>query len=118
MAKIIDRVEMANPVQSSTTPQPQVKAPSILNARKAVCDFLKGMPDVREVNVTKLAVMDSERGIWEAEADVYTPNPTIKALGLPVVKQVLDCDTYILRLNNQLEVVAYGLKDSLDLASR
>ena len=63
--------------------------------------------------ITKLALMDSEKGTWEAEAEVYVPNPTIRALGLPVRKEVLDCQTYLLRLDKQLNIVAYGLRGSV-----
>lgn len=76
--------------------------------------FLKKQMDVKRVNVTKLAQIDSEEnGCWEVEAEVYVPNATIQALGLPVQKEVLDCKTYLLRVDSLLNVTAYGLRDSV-----
>ena len=63
------------------------------------------------MSVTKLVLLDSKKVTWEAEADVYVPNLTIRALGLPVQQEVLDCQTYLLRLDKQLNIVAYGRRD-------
>jgi len=46
--------------------------------------------------------------------EVFVPNPTIKALGLPTQKEVLDCQCYLLRLDDQLNIVAYGLRDLVE----
>ena len=89
--------------------------PSIIeDVRTAVSDFLKQQPDVRQVNVTKLVQMDAEKGIWEVEADVHVPNTTIRNLGLPVQREVLDCRQYLLRVDGQLNVIAYGLRDLVE----
>ena len=113
MAKnILDTLRMSQPVLS-TAPKAELILPPVEDVRDAAANFLKKMPDAKEVRVTKLALMDSEKGTWEAEADVYVPNPTISALGLPVRKKVLDCQTYLLRLDKQLNIVAYGLRDSV-----
>lgn len=64
--------------------------------------------------MTKLAQIDPEAGSWEAEADVYTPNTTITNLGLPVSREVLDCQQYLLRVDGQLNVIAYGLRDLVE----
>jgi hypothetical protein len=85
--------------------------PPIEDVRDAVSNFLKKMVDAKKVSVTKMALLDSEKETWEAEADVYVPNPTIRALGLPVQKEVLDRQTYILRLDMQLNIVAYERRD-------
>ena len=91
-----------------------VKPPSIIEAKKAVCDFLQtALDDVRQVNVTKLVQIDPDEGTWEAEVEVFYPNPTIKALGLPVLNPVLDQESYLLRLDGQLNVLAYGPKESV-----
>ncbi len=114
MANILDTVKMSEPVLSTAGPGAEPpKLPPIEDVRDAVANFLKKMVDAKKVSVTKLALMDSEKGTWEAEAEVYVPNPTIKALGLPVRKEVLDCQTYLLRLDKQLNIVAYGLRDSV-----
>ncbi len=82
--------------------------------RDAVCDFLKKQPDVKEARVTKLVEIDDEKGIWEAAAEVFLPNATIKALKLPVQREVLDCHDYLLRVDGQLNIVAYGPRDSVE----
>lgn len=85
----------------------------------AATDFLnKAVSDARRVKVRKLAQVDSETGTWEVEAEVYVPNETIRNLGLPVQKEVLDCQDYLLRLDRNLQVVAYGPKDLVEEQQR
>lgn len=86
----------------------------IEDVRDVAVEFLKKQPDVKRVNVTKLAQIDPENGYWEVEAEVYVPNATIQALGLQVQKEVLDCKTYLLRVDGLLNVTAYGLRDSVE----
>ena len=109
---ILDTLKMSQPVLFAA-PKAELILPPVEDVRDAVANFLKKMPDAKEVRVTKLALMDSEKGTWEAEAEVYVPNPTIRALGLPVRKEVLDCKAYLLRLDKRLKVIAYGLTDSV-----
>ena len=106
---------MAQPVLSASDPQKERRPPpSRIDAvRDVVCDFLRNQPDVKEARVTKLVQIDAEKGMWEAEAEVYVPNPTIRALGLPVQKEVLDCHDYLLRVDGQLHITAYGLRESV-----
>jgi hypothetical protein len=114
MSNILDALKMSEPVFSTADPGAEPpKLPPIEDVKDAVANFLKKMVDAKQVSITKLALMDSEKGTWEAEAEVYVPNPTIKALGLPVRKEVLDCQTYLLRLDKQLNIIAYGLRDSV-----
>ena len=112
MGNILGGVKMSDPVKSPTSPKTQ--APSMEAARNAVVEFFQKMPDVRRVDVTKVAVLDAEKGTLEAEAEVYVPNAAIKSLGLPVQREVLDCKPYLLRLDEQLTIVGYGLKDSVE----
>ena len=114
MAKILDSVKMSEPVLSTADPKVERKVPPIEDLKNAVIAFLKKTLEVKQVNVTKLVQMDSEKGTWEAEAEVFVPNPTIKALGLPTQKEVLDCQSYLLRLDDQLNIVAYGLRDLVE----
>jgi hypothetical protein len=102
---------MSEPVLSAAGPEAERKLPPIEEVRDAISNFLKKMVDAKKVSVTKLVLLDSEKETWEAEADVYVPNPTIRALGLPVQKEVLDCQTYLLRLDKQLNIVAYERRD-------
>jgi len=112
MANITKSITMAKLVQSPSNPQDQRR--SIEDVRKVASDFLKQQPDVRRVNVTKLVQIDPEAGSWEAEAEVYVPNTTIRNLGLPVSKEVLDCQQYLLRVDGQLNIIAYGLRDLVE----
>ena len=114
MVKISDTVKMSETVSSTTDSKVERKVPPIEAARNAVIAFLKKTLNVKRVNVTKLAQIDSEKGTWEAEAEVFVPNPTIKALGLPTLKEVLDRQSYLLRLDDQLNIVAYGLGDLVE----
>ena len=115
MASILDNVRMAERVSSPSDPQAERKVLPIGNARDAVTGFLnKMLPDVRHTNIIKLAILDPEQGGWEAEAEVQVPNATIKALGLPTRKPVLDRQTYLVRLDGEGNVTAYGLTDSVE----
>ena len=111
MTNILDKVKMSEPVLSTVGPEAERKLTPIEDVRDAISNFLKKMVDAKEVSVTKLVLLDSKKVTWEAEADVYVPNPTIRALGLPVQQEVLDCQTYLLRLDKQLNIVAYGRRD-------
>ncbi len=111
MTNILDKVKMSEPVLSTTGPEAERKLTPIEDVRDAISNFLKKMVDAKEVSVPKLVLLDSKKVTWEAEADVYVPNLTIRALGLPVQQEVLDCQTYLLRLDKQLNIVAYGRRD-------
>ena len=106
---------MAQRVAQPETEQPSPDPVSVEQLASAARDFLlRTVPDVLHATVTKLAVIDSEKGLWEAEADVQVPTATVKALGLPTRRPVLDTETYLLRLDEQLNIRAYGLKDSVE----
>ena len=115
MTSILDNVRMAERVSSASGAQARRSVLPIENARDAVIDFLNKMvPDVSHTDIIKLALMDPEKGGWEAEAEVCMPNATVKALGLPTQKPVLDRQTYLLRLDAQGNVTTYGLRDSVE----
>ena len=115
MQKILNSVHMAQSVQPANYPPKEgalaqpTAGYAIVDVKAAVGEFLQKNWDAMRVNVTKLAQIDPEQGSWEA--DVYVPNTTIRNVGLPVSKQVLDCQQYVLRLDRQLNITAYGLKD-------
>jgi len=114
MASILNNVRMAERVAPPSGPKVRSNVP-IDKARDVAIDFLNKMvPDVRHTNITKLALMDPELGGWEVEAELCVPNATIKALGLPTRKPVLDRQTYLLRLDAEGNVTAYGPRDSVD----
>ena len=119
MAKILDSVTMAQPVRPAgalpNAPSGEgLAAHTLEEVRAVVGEFLKKQPDVKRVSVTKLVQIDPEKGSWESEADVYVPNTTIRNLGLPVTKEVLDCQQYLLRVDGQLNIIAYGLRDLVE----
>jgi hypothetical protein len=114
---MLDSVTMAEQVQPARAAQEEaeaVVAHSVEEVGNAVEAFLKKLPDIKRVKVTKMAQIDPEKGYWEAEAEVFVPNATIQALELPVQKEVLDCQTYLLRVDGGLRIVAYGLRDSIE----
>ena len=115
MGSILDSVTMAQRVSQPGMEEQHQEPPSMGQLVNAARDFLLAtIPDVRSATITKLAVIDSAKHLWEAEADVQVPNATVKALGLPTQRPVLDTHAYLLRLDEQLIVLAYGMKDSVD----
>ncbi|MBU4448436.1 MAG: hypothetical protein KKD99_07610 [Proteobacteria bacterium] len=115
MAKIniLDILKMSEPALSTGGPEAERQMPPIEDVRDAIANFLMKMVGAKKVNLTKLALEDSEKETWEAEAEAYVPNPTIIALGLPVTREVLDSEVYLFRLDKRLNIVAYGLRDSV-----
>ena len=113
MANILDTLTKGEKQESDVEAKLRVPAAGIDDVRNAVYDFLKKQMDFREMSVVKLVSIDPEKGTWEAEAEVYTPNKAIRALGLPVQREVLDCRDYLLRVDGQLKIIAYGPKDSV-----
>ena len=111
MERIFDSVRMAEPVEApgdDAEVARRKKPRSLGEAQRAVLDFLNSLPDTKSVSITKLVVLDREERSWEAEVKVHVPNATIETLGLPVQKAVLDCERRLLRLDGDLNVVAYG----------
>jgi len=111
MANVSDTEKMSKPELSPAGPETERKLPPIEDVRDTISNFLAQMVDAQEVSVTKLVLLDAEKVTWEAEADVYVPNPTIRGLELPMEKEVLDCQKYLLRMDKHLNIVAYGRRD-------
>ena len=87
------------------------RRPSVAEVRSTVCRFLEGvLADVQRVNIVGFTSIDADQGVWEVEAEVWQPNATIAALGLPMQHLVLDRNCYVVRLDAQLNVLAYGTK--------
>ena len=61
-----------------------------------------------------MGLADQAKGIWEIEAHAFVPNTTIQNLGLEVSKEVLDSETYTLRIDGQLNIIGFGLKSLVD----
>jgi hypothetical protein len=89
------------------------RRPSVGEVRTTVCSFLEGvLADVQRINIVAFTSIDADQGVWEVEAEVWQPNATIAALGLPVRHLVLDRNCYVVRLDARLNVLAYGNKQS------
>jgi hypothetical protein len=87
--------------------------PGIAEARAVTREFLTGaLSDVQRLDVTKVAPVASGDATWEAEADVWQPNPTLKSLGLETGRPVLDHSHYLVRLDALLNVLEYELEQT------
>jgi hypothetical protein len=83
-----------------------------MEVQAAARKFLQAaLPQVRRLDITKIAPVASGDGAWEAEAVVWQPNATISALGLATHHRVLDENYYTVRLDSRLNVIAYGTND-------
>ncbi len=88
--------------------------PTTAVLQNTVTDFLtESLRNVKNVNIVKLVPIDPDEGTWEAEAEVWQPNATIESLGIRTHRPVLDRALYLLRLDRNLQITAYGLKDSV-----
>ena len=86
--------------------------PALAEAQTAVSDFLATtLPEVRRVNVIKVAPVTAGDARWEAEADVWQPNATLESLGMHTDRPVLDHSRYLIRLDNLLNVLEYELEE-------
>ena len=91
----------------------QAHKPSVAEAQAVAREFLAAaLPDVRRVDITKVAPVTSGEASWEAEAEVWQPNPTLKSLGIETGRPVLDHNHYLIRLDALLNVLEYELSES------
>jgi hypothetical protein len=91
----------------------QARRSGIAEAQAVARAFLTGvLSDVQRVDITKIAPVTSGQASWEAEADVWQPNPTLKSLGIETGRPVLDHNHYMVQLDNLLNVLEYELRES------
>jgi hypothetical protein len=96
-----------------TSGKPAERQPSVLNVQAAVRHFLQeSLPEARRAQVTRVVQSDGGEGGWLAEAEVWQPNPAIEALGLQTRHPVFDQNVYVVRLDCQLNVVGYEIKEA------
>jgi len=89
------------------------RRPSVVEAQAVAREFLTdALPEVRRVDVIKVAPVMSGDAAWEAEADVWQPNATLKSLGIETGRPVLDNNHYLIRLDALLNVLEYELRES------
>ena len=89
------------------------RRPTLVDAQRAVRDFLKeSLPDVYRVDITKVVALGSAAAAWEALAVVWQPNSVIQALGLSTERPVLDQNTYLVQLDDRLNVIGYETQEA------
>jgi len=73
--------------------------------RATIEDFLKKTinKNVKVIRITK------EDDGWSGDAEIYEESSFIKSIGLPT--RVQDRNIYEIKLNNELDVISYGLKE-------
>lgn len=87
--------------------------PAVIDAQATVRHFLEAaLPEVQRIDVTRVTRSQSGETAWEAEAEVWQPNPTLKSLGIETQRPVLDHQRYLLRLDALLNVLAYELESA------
>lgn len=95
----------------------EINRPAIGAAQIAAQDFLRAaLPEVQRVEVTRMSpvdAVDAGDAAWEAEAEVWQPNPTLTSLGIQTQRPVLDHQHYLLRLDALLNVLAYELEGAI-----
>jgi hypothetical protein len=97
----------------STLNADRVHRSGIAEAQTMAHEFLAhALPDVQRVDITKVAPIAAGDATWEAEADVWQPNPTLKSLGIETGRPVLDQNHYLVRLDALLNVLEYELAGS------
>ena len=90
------------------------KPPTMRAARDTALEFLQdSLTDVRRTDVMRITRNDAAASQWEVEVQVWQPNATIRALNLETERPVLDTELYLVRLDEQLNVIAYGIKELL-----
>lgn len=74
---------------------------------KTVSEFLKKTLNVEESKIKIIRTARDNAG-WETEAEVYEESSFIKSLGLPT--RVMDRNIYMVKLDDNLEVLSYERK--------
>jgi hypothetical protein len=98
---------------SATTNEHKGHRSGLVEAQSVAREFLTAtLPDVQRADVTKVAHVNLGDTAWEAEAEVWQPNPTLKSLGIETGRPVLDHNHYLLRLDAQFNVLEYELRES------
>lgn len=80
----------------------------IEETNKTAGDFLRNLLHVDESKI-KVIRTERESGAWEAEVEVYEESSFIKSIGLPT--RVQDRNVYVVRLDDNLEILSYGRKE-------
>ncbi len=65
---------------------------------------------MQRIDVIKVAPITAGEVAWEAQADVWQPNATLRNLGIETGRPVLDHNRYLVRLDALLNVLEYELE--------
>jgi hypothetical protein len=85
----------------------------VVEAQAVAREFLTdALPAVKRVDVVKVTPTLLGDAVWEAEAEVWQPNPTLASLGIETGRPVLDHNHYLVRLDALLNVLEYELRES------
>ena len=95
----------------ATLPPPSADELRVL-ARVGAAPGTRLACQARPAGYIKVAPLLSGDAAWEAEADVWQPNPALKSLGIETGRPVLDHNHYMVRLDTLLNVLEYELKES------
>jgi hypothetical protein len=89
----------------------QTHKPSLAEAQAVVREFLAAaLSDVQRVDIIKVAPLSIGEASWEAEAEVWQPNATLRSLGIETGRPVLDHNRYLVRLDALLRVLEYEME--------
>jgi hypothetical protein len=98
---------------NATSNESKAHRSELVEAQSVAREFLtNALPEVQRVDVTKIAHVNLGDTAWEAEAEVWQPNPAIRSLGIETGRPVLDHNHYLLRLDAMLNVQEYELRES------
>ena len=74
--------------------------------RTVIEDFFKNTLKKSDVKVIRITKEDDG---WSGDAEIYEESSFIKSIGLPT--RVQDRNIYSIKLNDELDVISYGLKE-------
>ena len=74
--------------------------------RTKIENFLKNTLKKSDVKVIRITKEDDG---WSGDAEIYEESSFIKSIGLPT--KVQDRNIYDIKLNDELDVISYGLKE-------
>jgi hypothetical protein len=100
------------PQLDRSPPLPQKR--QIQQVRELAAEFIASNCDARRTEIIRMDLVDVSRGIWEVDVNASVPNTTIRDLGLPVSKEVLDTKTYTLKINGEYNIVGFSLKSLVE----
>jgi hypothetical protein len=97
-------------MQTTLNPE-QTHKPNLGEAQAVVREFFAtALADVQRIDIIKVAPVSIGEASWEAEAEVWQPNATLRSLGLETGRPVLDHHRYLVRLDALLRVLEYEME--------